>query len=79
MVGLNFEVSSLRGDGHDEPDTPLEVVVRYVDYLVERLGLDRVRFGSDFGGATIHVRSATPPTCPTCSLRSPSVATTSRR
>ncbi len=45
MVRLNFEVSSLRGDGHNEPDTPLEVVVRYVDYLVERLGLDRVGFG----------------------------------
>ena len=53
IVGLNFEVSSLREDGQDEPDTPLEVVARHVDYLVERLGLDRVGFGSDFDGATM--------------------------
>lgn len=53
MVGLNFEVSSLREDGRDEADTPLEVLVRHVDYLVERLGIDRVGFGSDFDGATM--------------------------
>ena len=53
LVGLNFEVSALRADGYDEPDTPLETVVRHVDALVERLGIDRVGFGSDFDGATM--------------------------
>jgi membrane dipeptidase len=53
LVGMNFEVSALRPDGYDEPDTPLEVLVRQVDYLVERLGLERVGFGSDFDGATM--------------------------
>ncbi len=53
MVGLNFEVSSLREDGRDEADTPLGVLVRHVDHLVERLGIDRVGFGSDFDGATM--------------------------
>jgi membrane dipeptidase len=28
-------------------------MVRHIDYLVERLGIDRVGFGSDFDGATI--------------------------
>jgi membrane dipeptidase len=53
MVGLNFGVSFLREDGANNPDTPLSVVVRHIDYLVERLGIDRVGFGSDFDGATI--------------------------
>ncbi|MBZ0295554.1 MAG: dipeptidase [Anaerolineae bacterium] len=53
MVGLNFGVSFLREDGRGEADTPLDVMVRHVDYLVERLGIDRVGFGSDFDGTTI--------------------------
>ena len=53
IVGLNFGVSFLREDGANNPDTPLSVVVRHIDYLVERLGIDRVGFGSDFDGATI--------------------------
>ena len=53
MVGVNFAVSFLREDGRDDADTPLEAVVRHVDYLVERLGIDRVGFGSDFDGAMV--------------------------
>lgn len=53
MVGVNFAVSFLREDGHDDSETPLETVVRHVDYLVERLGVDRVGFGSDFDGAKV--------------------------
>jgi membrane dipeptidase len=53
MVGVNFEVSALRPDGYDEPDTPLTVLVQHINYLVERLGIDRVGFGSDFDGATM--------------------------
>jgi membrane dipeptidase len=47
LVGLNFHVGFLREDGEIEPDTPLEVVVRHVDYLVEHLGIDGVGLGSD--------------------------------
>jgi membrane dipeptidase len=53
MVGLNFAVAFLREDSANESDTPLETMVRHIDYLVERLGIDRVGFGSDFDGATI--------------------------
>lgn len=53
LVGLNFEVSATRPDGHDNPDTPVEVLVSHVDYVVERIGIDRVGFGSDFDGATM--------------------------
>ena len=53
MVGVNFAVSFLREDGAESEDTPLEDVARHVDYLVERLGPDRVGFGSDFDGAKV--------------------------
>ena len=53
MVGVNFAVASLREDGRDEEDTPLKTVVRHVDYLVERIGIGRVGFGSDFDGAKV--------------------------
>jgi membrane dipeptidase len=53
MVGLNFHVGFLREDGGDQADTPLDVMVRQIDYLVERLGIDGVGLGSDFDGATM--------------------------
>ena len=53
MVGVNFHVGFLREDGQTEPDTPLQVIVRHFDYLIEKLGEDRVGFGSDFDGAVM--------------------------
>ena len=53
MVGVNFAVGFLREDGGESADTPLETVVRHTDYLVGRVGIDRVGFGSDFDGAKI--------------------------
>jgi membrane dipeptidase len=53
MVGVNFAVGFLREDGAEEEETPVETVVRHVDYLVERVGIDRVGFGSDFDGAKV--------------------------
>jgi membrane dipeptidase len=53
MVGLNFAVSNLREDSDNNADTPLDVMVYHIDYLVERLGLDHVGFGSDFDGAKV--------------------------
>jgi membrane dipeptidase len=53
IVGLNFDVSFNRPDGQRVLDTPLEVMVRQIDYLVERLGIDGVGLGSDFDGATV--------------------------
>lgn len=53
MVGVNFHVGFLREDGKSDANTPLETVVRHFDYMVERLGIDRVGFGSDFDGAVM--------------------------
>ena len=53
MVGLNYHVGFLREDGKRDADTPLEIMVRHVDYLVEHLGIDRVGLGSDFDGCLV--------------------------
>ncbi|ENN85501.1 membrane dipeptidase [Rhizobium freirei PRF 81] len=53
VVGLNFATCFLRPDGAMRADTDLDVMVRHLDYLVERLGEDGVAFGSDFDGAVI--------------------------
>ncbi len=53
MVGLNFGVTDLREDGDHNSETPLTVMIRHIDYLVERIGIDHVGFGSDFDGTTI--------------------------
>ena len=47
VVGLNFVVMFLNEDGGKDLDVPLETMVRHIDYLVERVGIDRVGFGAD--------------------------------
>ncbi|MBZ0298332.1 MAG: dipeptidase [Anaerolineae bacterium] len=53
LVGVNFVVMLVRSDAANNANTPLQDVVRHVDYLVERMGIDHVGFGSDFGAATV--------------------------
>ena len=43
----------LRPDGREDARTPLADMVRHIDHLVDRLGLEGVALGSDFDGATI--------------------------
>mgnify|MGYP002681356889 CR=1 FL=1 len=53
VVGVTFCTAFLRADGRSTPDTPLEEIVRHVEYVAARIGADHVGFGSDFDGATI--------------------------
>jgi len=53
VVGVNFAVSFLREDGGQVAATPLEEIVRHVEYIAERIGIDHVAFGSDFDGALV--------------------------
>ncbi|MBB4288818.1 membrane dipeptidase [Rhizobium leguminosarum] len=53
VIGFNLSVNDVRADGHLKDDTPLEAVARHIDYLVNRVGEDRVALGSDFDGAVI--------------------------
>ncbi len=53
LVGLNFAAAFLREDGGRVADTPISLMLRHLDRLVETLGEDGVAFGSDFDGAII--------------------------
>jgi membrane dipeptidase len=53
MVGLNFAGAFLRSDGQMSDDVPLGTMIAHLDYLIERLGEDRVGLGSDFDGAVV--------------------------
>lgn len=53
VVGVNFAVGFLRADGMNDAATPISEIVRHVDYLAQRMGVDHVAFGSDFDGALI--------------------------
>lgn len=53
LVGINFGVLFLRDDGVKDANTSLDLLVRHVAYIAERIGIDRVALGSDFDGTTI--------------------------
>jgi membrane dipeptidase len=51
VVGFNFNVSDVRPDARADPNVPIDMVVKHLGYLVERMGDDHVALGSDFDGA----------------------------
>ena len=53
LVGVSLSVSELRPDGHNDADTPLTVVLRHVEHLLEFLGPGGVAIGSDLDGALL--------------------------
>ncbi|MCF3642654.1 dipeptidase [Rhizobium sp. TRM95111] len=53
LVGLNYATPMLRPDGQESAATPLSDMVRHIDHLVARMGIDCVALGSDFDGAAI--------------------------
>ena len=53
LIGINFGVGFLNPTGARDTALPLEVMLRHVDYIVERIGIDHVALGSDFDGTTI--------------------------
>lgn len=53
LVGVNYGTGMLRPDGVKNPDTPLDLIVRHVDHLIDRLGTGGVALGSDFDGTVV--------------------------
>ena len=53
VVGLNYAVAFLREDGALNADTPLTVLLRHLDHLIDKLGEQGVALGSDYDGALI--------------------------
>lgn len=53
IVGVNFGNAFLRRDGKRDADTAMTQIVSHIDYLVTRMGVDRVALGSDFDGISV--------------------------
>jgi membrane dipeptidase len=53
LVGINFDVGSLRDDGGDDTDTPVARIAEHARYVADRCGVDHVALGSDFDGAKV--------------------------
>jgi membrane dipeptidase len=53
VVGINFATMFLREDGLPGTEVSLETIVRHLDYVASRIGVEHVAFGSDFEGAEI--------------------------
>lgn len=53
VMGINFHVGFLREDGARDANTPINEIVRHIDYAVNLMGVDHVALGSDFDGATM--------------------------
>lgn len=51
LAGVNFAVNFLRPDGGRDKNTPLDLIVRHIEHMLEHAGEDCVGFGSDFDGA----------------------------
>ncbi len=53
FVGINFATSFLRPDGRRDKDTPLDLIVDHIAYMIDKVGEDGVGLGSDFDGAQV--------------------------
>ena len=53
LVGLNFAAGFLREDDRRDTDTPIDLLIRHIDRLLEALGEDGVALGSDYDGAVL--------------------------
>lgn len=53
IVGINFHVGFLNPDGNaaTAENTPLAHIANHLDYIANRIGIEKVALGSDFDGA----------------------------
>lgn len=54
VVGLNFNAGFLHPEGRREPElSNVSIMADHMDYLIDRLGDDKVALGSDYDGAVM--------------------------
>ncbi len=53
MVGVNFARAFLRKDGFGDKPTTVREIVKHVEYIADRIGVDHVGLGSDFDGTQV--------------------------
>lgn len=51
VVGINFEAMNTHPASSIEMNVPLTQITAHIDYIINRIGIDHVAFGSDFDGA----------------------------
>ena len=51
VIGINFEAMSTHSRSDVNQAVPLTQITAHIDYIVQRIGVDHVAFGSDFDGA----------------------------
>ncbi len=51
LIGMNFEAMATHPQGSIEENVPLTQITAHIDYIVNRIGIDHVAFGSDWDGA----------------------------
>lgn len=53
VAGINYAVNMLREDGGLDTNISLDEIVRHIDYIAQKFGIDHVALGSDFDGTTV--------------------------
>ncbi len=53
IVGVNFARGFLRKDGLGDRRTSVREIVKHVEYIADKIGVDHVGFGSDFDGTQV--------------------------
>jgi membrane dipeptidase len=51
VIGINFEAMNTHPQSSIDQNVPLTQITRHIDYIVNKIGIDHVAFGSDFDGA----------------------------
>ncbi len=51
VIGINFEAMNTHPLSSIEQNVPLTQITAHIDYIINRVGIDHVAFGSDFDGA----------------------------
>ncbi len=53
VIGINFEAMNTHPQSSINQNVPLTQITAHIDYIVNRVGIDHVAFGSDFDGADL--------------------------
>jgi len=53
VIGINFEAMNTHPQSSIDQDVPLTQITAHIDYIVSRVGINHVAFGSDFDGADL--------------------------
>ncbi|MCT4686724.1 dipeptidase [Vallitalea sp.] len=52
-IGIIFDVLNTRPDGQYVKNSPMNIINEHIEYVINRIGIDHVSFGSDFDGGVI--------------------------